>query len=104
MQHAVGVPLPPSQGPVGGPPGWGQPQAPPPVAPGPGWPGGRGPEPAVTGHFPLLPGAPVAPPGPVPSAAVSLPPVTGAPVAVLLIGPAGAGKTTVARHWADRRA
>ena len=25
------------------------------------------------------------------------------PVAVLLIGPAGAGKTTVARHWADRR-
>jgi hypothetical protein len=25
-------------------------------------------------------------------------------VAVLLIGPAGAGKTTVARHWADHRA
>ncbi len=33
-------------------------------------------------------------------------PVTGAgtaPLAVLLIGPAGAGKTTVARHWATRR-
>lgn len=28
----------------------------------------------------------------------------GAGVAVLLIGPAGAGKTTVARHWAERRA
>jgi hypothetical protein len=26
------------------------------------------------------------------------------PVAVLLIGPAGAGKTTIARHWADHRA
>ncbi|MFE6102738.1 AAA family ATPase [Streptomyces laurentii] len=34
------------------------------------------------------------------------PPVTGtagATIAVLLIGPAGAGKTTVARHWASRR-
>jgi hypothetical protein len=29
-------------------------------------------------------------------------PATG-PLAVLLIGPAGAGKTSVARHWADRR-
>ncbi|WP_308297138.1 AAA family ATPase [Streptomyces sp. UNOB3_S3] len=35
----------------------------------------------------------------------ALPPadVTAAAVAVLLIGPAGAGKTTVARYWADTR-
>ncbi|MCC3768375.1 ATP-binding protein [Streptomyces sp. UNOC14_S4] len=31
-------------------------------------------------------------------------PEANAAVAVLLIGPAGAGKTTVARHWADTRA
>ncbi|MFF8276204.1 AAA family ATPase [Streptomyces lateritius] len=46
----------------------------------------------VTGHVQLPP--------------VSLPvePGTGtATLAVLLIGPAGAGKTTVARHWAQRR-
>ncbi|WP_432128709.1 AAA family ATPase [Streptomyces sp. bgisy082] len=51
-----------------------------------------------TGHVPLPP--PVAP---------LAPPVEhgagtgGATLAVLLIGPAGAGKTTVARHWAQRR-
>ncbi|WP_308294153.1 AAA family ATPase [Streptomyces sp. ST2-7A] len=45
--------------------------------------------------MPLPPAVPApvpAPPGP-----------AGTAVAVLLIGPAGAGKTTVARHWADRR-
>ncbi|MEY9963906.1 hypothetical protein ABIA33_001940 [Streptacidiphilus sp. MAP12-16] len=55
--------------------------------------------PVATGHF-LLPTPPTAP----------LPPGVGhphavplGPVAVLLIGPAGAGKTSVARHWADHR-
>ncbi|GAA3072644.1 chloramphenicol 3-O-phosphotransferase [Streptomyces olivoverticillatus] len=48
-----------------------------------------GPE-AATGHFP-------------PAAAPVVADATTAPVAVLLIGPAGAGKTTVARHWADTR-
>ncbi|CAM5246123.1 hypothetical protein SNARM312S_00859 [Streptomyces narbonensis] len=52
----------------------------------------------LTGHVPLPPvGAPVAPP-------VEHGGGTGAAtLAVLLIGPAGAGKTTVARHWAQRR-
>ncbi|WP_370411030.1 AAA family ATPase [Streptomyces fradiae] len=66
------------------------PQAPPapPATPGPppGW--GGAPSGQVTGHITLPP------------------PVTGtggATIAVLLIGPAGAGKTTVARHWAARR-
>ena len=52
-----------------------------------------------TGHIQLPPG------GPRP-AARRHPPSRGTPrgaVAVLLIGPAGAGKTTVARYWADRR-
>ncbi|MEU6987622.1 AAA family ATPase [Streptomyces sp. NPDC046324] len=50
----------------------------------------------VTGQVPLPPVAvPVAPPAE---------PGTGtATLAVLLIGPAGAGKTTVARHWAQSR-
>ncbi|MFE4535988.1 Pro-rich N-terminal domain-containing protein [Streptomyces scopuliridis] len=53
-----------------------------------------------TGHIQLPPGGPV----PVPA----MPPApdggTGAAtLAVLLIGPAGAGKTTVARHWAMSR-
>jgi hypothetical protein len=47
---------------------------------------------ASTGHFPLPPGT-----------AVQFPPPHAA-VAVLLIGPAGAGKTSVARYWADHRA
>ncbi|MFD0384589.1 AAA family ATPase [Streptomyces stramineus] len=44
--------------------------------------------PMATGHFPL----------PTDAAASAH-----AAVALLLIGPAGAGKTTVARHWADTR-
>ncbi|MEU9705694.1 AAA family ATPase [Streptomyces sp. NPDC047981] len=71
-------------------PGWG--------APGiPGHPGPSVPPPHdVTGHVPL---PPVAVPAPPPAE-----PGTGAAtLAVLLIGPAGAGKTTVARHWAARR-
>jgi hypothetical protein len=53
------------------------------------------PESAATGHF-ALPDAP--PPG-----AAYPPPQPQGPVAVLLIGPAGAGKTSVARYWADHR-
>ncbi|WP_411077729.1 AAA family ATPase [Streptomyces sp. cmx-10-25] len=51
-----------------------------------------------TGHVPLPPvGAPLAPPAEHGAG------TGGATLAVLLIGPAGAGKTTVARHWAQRR-
>ncbi|MDT9693620.1 AAA family ATPase [Streptomyces sp. P9(2023)] len=72
-------------------PGWGTPGIPghpaPPASPSPH---------DVTGHVPL---PPVALPTPPPTE-----PGTGAAtLAVLLIGPAGAGKTTVARHWAARR-
>lgn len=56
-----------------------------------------GPVPDTTGHVPLPPGAPVGPP---PSAA---PDSAGTTLAVLLIGPAGAGKTSVAKYWADHR-
>ncbi|MFC8521056.1 Pro-rich N-terminal domain-containing protein [Streptomyces sp. NPDC057257] len=86
----------------------------PPPPPAPGFPGAPAappqpaphhapppPAPDTTGHVPLPPGAPV----PMPSA----PPTTAAPdlaattLAVLLIGPAGAGKTSVAKYWADHR-
>ncbi|MFD6426814.1 Pro-rich N-terminal domain-containing protein [Streptomyces sp. NPDC060198] len=122
MQHAVGAPLPPphqpGHGPVGGPhhaPQPGSPvpppipQAPPappahPVHQAQGW-AAPGPDqqPAppsreVTGHFRLPPG------GLVPVPAQPVEPGTGAAtLAVLLIGPAGAGKTTVAKLWAARR-
>ncbi|MEV4950273.1 AAA family ATPase [Streptomyces sp. NPDC053755] len=106
------------------------PQGPPPGRPAPGWGGGMpqasgaqhsGPQhPAAQHPGPPHPGAPhpaSAPVGPPrdTTAHVQLPPVplpaaphaepgTGtATLAVLLIGPAGAGKTTVARHWAQRR-
>lgn len=73
--------------------------------PAPGW-SGPGPQhPSAppsrdtTGHVPLPPGGPVPIPAP-PQADAG----TGAAtLAVLLIGPAGAGKTTVARHWAAGR-
>ncbi|AKA02771.1 hypothetical protein SAZ_10330 [Streptomyces noursei ZPM] len=55
----------------------------------------------ITGHVQLPPGAPVALPSPPPGNAA--PDAAHAAVAVLLIGPAGAGKTSVARHWADSR-
>ncbi|OKJ71542.1 Pro-rich N-terminal domain-containing protein [Streptomyces sp. CB02460] len=125
MQHAVGAPLPPPQGPGNGPVGWppqaqhpgpphqppagppaGHPGPPPPAGPpqGHGW-NGPAPQQApapvsreTTGHIQLPPGRPV--PLPAPPAE----PGTGnATLAVLLIGPAGAGKTTVARLWAARR-
>ncbi|MFG2822730.1 AAA family ATPase [Kitasatospora sp. NPDC048365] len=52
----------------------------------------------ATGHFMLPAGAPVQLPAYPPQQ-----PLPSPPVAVLLIGPAGAGKTTVARYWAERR-
>ncbi|MFJ9851053.1 Pro-rich N-terminal domain-containing protein [Streptomyces sp. NPDC101150] len=132
MQYAVGAPLPPPRRPGSGPgpatgatmnwtPNPGQPipppsppapsAPPPPAAPpaqGPGW---NGPAPYqeaptphstdITGHLRLPSGAPVALPDPPAGAAAQ--DSAHATVAVLLIGPAGAGKTSVARHWADSR-
>ncbi|MFJ8624552.1 AAA family ATPase [Kitasatospora sp. NPDC093550] len=50
-----------------------------------------------TGHFVLPSGMPVQLPAHPQQHAPT------GPIAVLLIGPAGAGKTTVARYWAERR-
>ncbi|WDV50367.1 Pro-rich N-terminal domain-containing protein [Streptomyces coeruleorubidus] len=129
MQHAVGSPLPPphqpGHGPAVGPspaahhpgphhPGAHQGSAPvPPPPPAPGYPapppGSASPPPQAsvppvpdtTGHVPLPPGGPVA----MPSAphATAVPDPAGTTLAVLLIGPAGAGKTSVAKYWADHR-
>ncbi|SMQ15004.1 Adenylate kinase [Streptomyces sp. Ag82_O1-12] len=127
MQHAVGSPLPPPHQPGHGPAtGWSPaahhpgpqhagahqgavPVPPPPPAPGyPAPPPGPGPAagsapptPETTGHVPLPPGGPVAMPMASPAAAVPDP--AGTTLAVLLIGPAGAGKTSVAKYWADHR-
>ncbi|MET7479052.1 Pro-rich N-terminal domain-containing protein [Streptomyces sp. NPDC005648] len=124
MQHAVGSPLPPhqpGQGPaVGwspaahhpGHPGPHQGTAPvplPPPAPGftpagPVPPAPHAPPPPApdtTGHVPLPPGAPVAMPSTAPTTTAADPTTT--TLAVLLIGPAGAGKTSVAKYWADHR-
>ncbi|MEU8552126.1 AAA family ATPase [Streptomyces roseoverticillatus] len=78
MQYPVGPPLPPAHPPMPGAP-------PPPADP--------------TGHLMVPQGAPA------PAAVPGMPPAdpAHAAVAVILIGPAGAGKTTVARHWADTR-
>ncbi|MFF6994166.1 Pro-rich N-terminal domain-containing protein [Streptomyces sp. NPDC008313] len=59
------------------------------------------PPPDGTGHVRLPPGGPVAVPSPPPSAGAPDPAST--TLAVLLIGPAGAGKTSVARYWAEHR-
>ncbi|MER6403895.1 Pro-rich N-terminal domain-containing protein [Streptomyces viridosporus] len=130
MQHAVGPPLPPPHQPGHGPAaGWspaahhpgqhpgahqGHVPAPvPPPAPGcPAPPPGPTspptdpqhvpmPPPDTTGHVPLPPGGPVAVPG-APQAAAP-PDPAGTTIAVLLIGPAGAGKTSVAKYWAGHR-
>ncbi|WP_093787838.1 AAA family ATPase [Actinacidiphila guanduensis] len=92
MQHAVGAPQP------GGPSQPAHVPAPPPTPAPPAAGAGA----STTGHFPLPAPVPVqAPAGP----AGSPPPGTPhGPIAVLLIGAAGAGKTTIARHWADHRA
>nr|WP_308129888.1 AAA family ATPase [Kitasatospora aureofaciens] len=52
----------------------------------------------ATGHFVLPSGMPVQLPAHPPQRHAPA-----GPIAVLLIGPAGAGKTTVARYWAERR-
>ncbi|MFG2136656.1 Pro-rich N-terminal domain-containing protein [Streptomyces sp. NPDC048650] len=128
MPYAVGAPLPPPRRPEAGTgatmnwtPNPGQPippasppspsAPPPPAGPpaqGPGWtapaPYQDAPTPHstdITGHLRLPPGAPVALPEP--PADTSAQDAAHATVAVLLIGPAGAGKTSVARHWADSR-
>jgi hypothetical protein len=54
----------------------------------------------TTGHVQLPPGAPVAMPSPQPATGSDPAATT---LAVLLIGPAGAGKTSVAKYWADHR-
>ncbi|MFJ6087619.1 Pro-rich N-terminal domain-containing protein [Streptomyces sp. NPDC092369] len=132
MQHAVGSPLPPPHQPGHGPAaGWSPaahhpghpgphqssaPVPPPPQAPGyPGAPPAMAPPPAppqaptppplvpdTTGHVPLPPGGPVAMPSVPPTATAGADP-TSTTLAVLLIGPAGAGKTSVAKYWADHR-
>ncbi|MDF4249377.1 AAA family ATPase [Streptomyces sp. WMMB303] len=94
---------PPQQHPRPGPdraPAESAPPAPPagaPPQPGSAPPGGES-----TGHVKLPPGAPVEVPAP--GATPAQLDATRAAVAVLLIGPAGAGKTTVARYWAGHRA
>ncbi|GAA4959150.1 Pro-rich N-terminal domain-containing protein [Streptomyces heliomycini] len=126
MQHAVGSPLPPPHQPGTDRPSAGHrphttrvgTRAPPqrpcllrhratprprPAPPRP--PRGRArldaPPPDTTGHVPLPPGAPVAMPSP--PQAPAAPDPAGTILAVLLIGPAGAGKTSVAKYWADHR-
>ncbi|MFE6199745.1 Pro-rich N-terminal domain-containing protein [Streptomyces sp. NPDC057838] len=129
MQHAVGSPLPPPHQPGHGPavgwspaahhpgphhPGAHQGSAPvPPPPPAPGYPApppgpaapppqaSVPPPPDTTGHVPLPPGGPVAMPSAPPAA--TAPDPSGTTLAVLLIGPAGAGKTSVAKYWADHR-
>ncbi|MFR0353877.1 Pro-rich N-terminal domain-containing protein [Streptomyces sediminimaris] len=129
MQHAVGSPLPPPHQPGHGPAaGWSPaahhpgphqadphrgPAAPaPPPPPAPGHPQAPAvpapprhapapPPPDTTGHVPLPPGGPVAMPSAPQTTAVPDP--AGTTLAVLLIGPAGAGKTSVAKYWADHR-
>ncbi|MFJ2113210.1 AAA family ATPase [Streptomyces sp. NPDC087850] len=113
MQHSAGVPL-PHPGPGHGTGGWAQPGQG--QRPAPGWPGAPvpgqphaplpqvPPPPSVppqdaTGHVRLPPGGPVPVPAPPPAESGT----GSATLAVLLIGPAGAGKTTVARHWANSR-
>ncbi|MFD3720220.1 AAA family ATPase [Streptomyces sp. NPDC058674] len=123
-------PIPPAQGwPGNGPVPPGGPAHPGPGHPGPGnhpgpghhGPGGHpgpghqapphpGPAPRQPEHpAPAHPGPGTAPVAPVPEPTghIPLPPAVagtgGATLAVLLIGPAGAGKTTVARHWAGTR-
>ncbi|MGA5795953.1 Pro-rich N-terminal domain-containing protein [Streptomyces cellulosae] len=123
MQHAVGSPLPPPHQPGHGPaagwspaahhPGQHQQQGPaapahtqPPGYPAPPPPAGpqhasMPPPPDTTGHVTLPPGGPVGIPS-VPQAPAT-PDPTATTLAVLLIGPAGAGKTSVAKYWADHR-
>ncbi len=113
-----GHPAAPPQGPPAGPPPAGHaprpqqpahPGPPPPhtgqqppqgwTGPGPQHPSAAPPSRDTTGHVPLPPGGPV----PIPAPPQNDGGTGTATLAVLLIGPAGAGKTTVARHWATSR-
>lgn len=114
MQYVAGMPPSPQGGPgphqAAGwtPPAGGLPGA---AAHGrpPSWPSPNGTVAGgATGSFQMPPAPPVPvpvppPPPPPPAPVAAAPPRPPAPVALLLIGPAGAGKTTVARHWAERR-
>ncbi|MFE9705780.1 Pro-rich N-terminal domain-containing protein [Streptomyces sp. NPDC005930] len=71
-------------------------------APGHRQPAPAPPPPDTTGHLSLPPGGPVAVPS-VPPATAAAPDPTTTTLAVLLIGPAGAGKTSVAKYWAEHR-
>ncbi|MEU5143842.1 Pro-rich N-terminal domain-containing protein [Streptomyces sp. NPDC021139] len=97
---APGYPTAPRQAPAPH-PGPAPASHPPTPAPAPHQPAPVPPPPDTTGHVPLPPGGPVAVPS-VPHAAAA-PDPTSATLAVLLIGPAGAGKTSVAKYWADHR-
>ncbi|MFF0591578.1 Pro-rich N-terminal domain-containing protein [Streptomyces sp. NPDC003781] len=108
---APGYPTAPRQSPAPHPgPGSPAPHQPPPTqsphlppsAPASHRPAAAPPVPDTTGHVPLPPGGPVAVPS-VPPAASAAPDPTTTTLAVLLIGPAGAGKTSVAKYWADHR-
>ncbi|MFJ5520575.1 Pro-rich N-terminal domain-containing protein [Streptomyces griseoluteus] len=132
MQHAVGSPLPPPhqpghgphstwapaagapQGPGVPPPGFSGPvppapltppappaQTPAPRHPAPQHPVAPPPAPDVSGHVSLPPGGPVGIPAAPPH--MTAPDPSATTLAVLLIGPAGAGKTSVAKYWADHR-
>ncbi|MFF1744897.1 Pro-rich N-terminal domain-containing protein [Streptomyces mirabilis] len=131
MQHAVGAPLPPPHLPGQGPAaGWapaaqhpghpGGPAGPAPTSPpAPGFTGPPPGHPAPPSHLPHPAPPQHAPAAPIPDTTghvqlppggpVAMPSAPGAPdpaattLAVLLIGPAGAGKTSVAKYWADHR-
>ncbi|MFD7603636.1 Pro-rich N-terminal domain-containing protein [Streptomyces mirabilis] len=132
MQHAVGAPLPPPHQPGQGPAadGWspaaqhpghpGGPAGPAPTSPpAPGFTGPPPGHPAPPSHLPHPAPPQHAPTAPIPDTTghvqlppggpVAMPTAPGAPdpaattLAVLLIGPAGAGKTSVAKYWADHR-
>lgn len=103
-QGPAPVPPPPAPGHPGprpAPPHQPPPSSQPPVPPA--RPGTAAAPPAsdATGHVRLPPGGPVAMPSAPPAHTVPDPTTT--TLAVLLIGPAGAGKTSVAKHWAERR-
>lgn len=94
---------PPPPPPVPGYTGAGAPAAPVPPAPPRHTPAPAAPPvPDGTGHVPLPPGGPVPAPS-TPPATATAPDATTTTLAVLLIGPAGAGKTSVAKYWADHR-
>ncbi|MFI1759069.1 Pro-rich N-terminal domain-containing protein [Streptomyces sp. NPDC020571] len=98
---APGYPTAPRQAPTAHPGPVPAPHQPAP-APAPHQPAPAPPAPDTTGHVPLPPGGPVAVPA-VPPATAAAPDPTTTTLAVLLIGPAGAGKTSVAKYWADHR-